>query len=287
MYRAKSSGKARYAVFDSDMDEKAAARLSLENELRRAAEMEEFQVYYQPMVSISTGEVVGFEALLRWEHPERGLLLPDSFISLAEETGLIVPIGRWVLREACRQAREWGEARDPLVPRPPTLSVNLSGLQFHYPGLAREVSYVLDQSALEPDALMLEITESVAMEDAEPAMQSLAKLKSLGVKLAIDDFGTGYSSLSYLRNFPVDRLKIDRSFVEALGHSLGDNTIVAGMIGLAKGLGIEVVAEGLETEEQLRQLRRLGCDIVQGYKFWKPLPAEEAGILFTGQASSG
>ena len=287
MYRAKSSGKARYAVFDSDMDEKAAARLSLENELRRAAEMEEFQVYYQPMVSISTGEVVGFEALLRWEHPERGLLLPDSFISLAEETGLIVPIGRWVLQEACRQAREWGEARDPSGLRSPTLSVNLSGLQFHYPGLAREVSYVLDQSALEPDALMLEITESVAMEDAEPAMQSLWKLKSLGVKLAIDDFGTGYSSLSYLRSFPVDRLKIDRSFVEALGHSPGDNTIVAGMIGLSQGLGIEVVAEGVETDEQLRQLRRLGCDIVQGNKFWKPLPAEEAGILFTGQASSG
>ena len=287
MYRAKSSGKARYAVFDSDMDEKAAARLSLENELRRAAEMEEFQVYYQPMVSISTGEVVGFEALLRWDHPERGLLLPDSFISLAEETGLIVPIGRWVLQEACRQAREWGEARDPSGLRPPTLSVNLSGLQFHYPGLAREVSYVLDQSALEPDALMLEITESVAMEDAEPAMQSLWKLKSLGVKLAIDDFGTGYSSLSYLRSFPVDRLKIDRSFVEALGHSPGDNTIVAGMIGLSQGLGIEVVAEGVETDEQLRQLRRLGCDIVQGNKFWKPLPAEEAGILFTGQASSG
>ena len=281
MYRAKGSGKAGYAVFESSLDERAAGRLSLEGDLRRAVEQGEFQVSYQPLVSISTGEVVGAEALLRWRHPERGLLPPDDFIPLAEEAGLISQVGKWVLREATNRAREWREGCDPSRPRP-TIHVNLSSLQLRCPDLVRDVARILDDANLEPEALTLEITESVAMGDAEP---TIVRLKELGLKLAIDDFGTGYSSLSYLRGFPVDCLKIDRSFIDGLGRGRGDDTIVGGIIGLAHGLGIEAIAEGVETEEQLGKLMSLGCDVAQGNMLWKPLSTGEALKLFTGHPS--
>ncbi|MGI9050403.1 MAG: PAS domain S-box protein [Rubrobacteraceae bacterium] len=286
MYRAKRGGKAGYAVFELSMDERAAARLSLESDLRRAVEKEEFQLSYQPIVSISTGEVVGAEALLRWRHPERGLIPPDDFIPVAEETGLIVQIGKWVLRESSRRAREWREGYDSSCQRP-MLYVNLSGLQLRYPNLGRDVARILEDADLEPGALTLEITESVAMEDAESTALRLRELKDLGLKLAIDDFGTGYSSLSYLRDFPVDCLKIDYSFIKGLGRNKGDYTIAAGIIGFAHGLGLGAVAEGVETEEQLEQLRRLGCDMAQGNMLWEPLSTEESLKLFTGRSSEG
>ena len=281
MYRAKGSGKASHAVFESSLDERAATRLTLEGDLRRAIEQDEFQVCYQPMVSISTGEIVGAEALLRWRHPERGLLPPDAFIPLAEEGGLIVQVGKWVLREATRRAREWREGRDPLRPLP-AIHVNLSSLQLQCPDLVRDLARILDEAALEPEALTLEITESVALEEAEP---TIVRLKELGLKLAIDDFGTGYSSLSYLRGVPPDCLKIDRSFIDGLGRNRGDDTIVGGIIGLAHGLGIQAVAEGVETKEQLERLKTLGCDVVQGYMLWKPLSTAEALKLFTDRPS--
>jgi diguanylate cyclase (GGDEF)-like protein/PAS domain S-box-containing protein len=277
MYVAKGKGKARYEVFDSTMNVRALERLELENDLRRAIERGELRVHYQPKVLVGTGKIVGTEALVRWEHPERGLLPPVAFIPIAEETDLIVPLGRWVLTEACRQTREWQE----LYPSdsPWVVCVNLSGRQLRHPELVKDVGRALQETGLEPENLDLEITESVLIEDQLSNLTTLRELKRLGVKLIIDDFGTDYSSLSYLKRLPADFLKIDRSFIGGLGEDPKDEGIVSAVIDLARVLGLEEIAEGVETTEQAAYLRELGCRFAQGYLFSKPLPAEEIGAL--------
>ena len=282
MYRAKENGKARYELFDTLMHARAVALLQLENDLRRAVEREEFTVYYQPIISLETGNLSGFEALVRWQHPERGLVPPGEFIGLAEETGLIMEIGQWVLRQSCAQMRRW-QWQAPLK-GPLTLSVNLSCRQFTQPDIIEQVKCILQETDLDPRCLRLEITESVVMENAEQAASMLAQLRDLGVHLSIDDFGTGYSSLSYLHRFPVTTLKIDRSFISRMGAGDENSEIVKTILTLAANLGMEVVAEGIETQEQLTQLRALKCDYGQGYLFAKPVSAEMAERLIIERA---
>ncbi len=283
MYRAKEAGKNSQAMFESGMNVRALERLQLEEDLRRALEREEFRVYYQPEVSLEDGRIMGFEALVRWEHPERGLVSPQEFIPVAEETGLIVPLGQWVLEEACRQAREWQERYTGFADPSPAISVNLSARQFKQPGLADSIAEVLRKNGLEPRCLILEITESMMVTDVDSAIITLRELRELGVKIAIDDFGTGYSSLAYLKRFPVDYLKIDRSFVDGLGRDPTDKGLVSAAITLAHYLGLEAVAEGVETAEQLEHLRELGCKLAQGYYFWKPSPGETASEILAAQ----
>lgn len=277
MYRAKKKGKARYEVFNPEEDSRPTDALELEADLRHAIERGELRLYYQPKVELATGRIVGVEALLRWEHPRRGLVLPERFISIAEETGLILPIGRWILKEACRQAMEW-QRQYPSAP-PPEMSVNVSARQFGHPELIEEVGRALHDTGLNPRNLVLEITESAVMDNAESSVATLLELKDLGVLVAIDDFGTGYSSLSYLRRFPVDVIKIDRSFVDGLGLDSDDTAIVRAVIGLAHALRLEVVAEGVETDTQRMRLQALGCGMGQGFFFSKPLPVEEINTL--------
>jgi diguanylate cyclase (GGDEF)-like protein/PAS domain S-box-containing protein len=279
MYRAKHKGKAHYEVFDPSMYERALERLEIEHDLRRATEHGELAIHYQPKVEFATGEICGMEALARWEHPESGPISPSKFIPVAEETGMIIPLGRWILREACRQAREWHElyADSP----PLNVSVNLSPKQVEHPGLIEEVANALRETGLKPSALELEITESVLMEDTSSAIITLQKLKGLGVKLSVDDFGTGYSSLSYLKRFPIDYLKIDRSIIDGLEQDPKDTAVAEAAITLAHALGGKVVAEGVQTEEQLDRLRRMGCDFAQGFYFWKPLLAEAASEVLS------
>jgi diguanylate cyclase (GGDEF)-like protein/PAS domain S-box-containing protein len=279
MYRAKRRGKARYEVFEPSMDAKVVERLILETGLRRALVRQQFRVYYQPIVALENGKVTGVEALVRWEHPQRGLLLPEEFLSVAEETGLIVRIGQWVLREAVKQARIWQE-RYPSTP-PLTVSVNLSPRQFFHPNLIAEV---LEESEVEPDSLQLEITEgAMATNGTSSSDRTLRNLKRMGVQLAIDDFGLGYSSLSYLKRFPVDYLKIDRSFIVGLRREPNgaskDTEIVKAMIELTHALRLKVIAEGVETSEQLRRLRNLKCDFAQGNYFSEPRPSEELAVI--------
>jgi diguanylate cyclase (GGDEF)-like protein/PAS domain S-box-containing protein len=280
MYRAKHKGKARYEVFESSMGTEALKRLSLENELRRALERGEFKVYYQPVVTLESRRIAGQEALVRWEHPTRGLLLPEEFLSVAEDTGLIVQIGEKVLREACNRVRAWQELY-PSVP-PLMVSVNLSPRQLFRPELVAEI---LDETGIYPGSLQLEITEGVMMSnEVHSANNTLRNLKDLGVQLAVDDFGMGYSSLSYLKRFPVDFLKIDRSFIAGLGQDSDseskDAHIVKAMIDLTHALGLEAVAEGVETSEQLARLRNMKCDLAQGNYFSEPLPSEGLSVLF-------
>jgi diguanylate cyclase (GGDEF)-like protein len=277
MYRAKHSGKARYAVFEEAMNAQTLERLELEQDLRRAVERDEFVVHYQPEVSLQSGAVAGLEALVRWEHPERGLLLPEKFVPLAEETGLIVPIGEAVLEEACSWAKRWCERRPS---DPPAVCVNLSAGQFREPRLADTVARILDKTGLEPNSLFLEITESTVMEDAPATAAALKELQDLGVRAIIDDFGTGYSSLSYLERFPVDYVKIDRSFVAGLDRDPGTEMLVSAVIRLANNLDLKTIAEGVETEQQLERLRGMGCDLAQGYLFSEPLSAEVVADLF-------
>jgi len=268
MYRAKENGKARYELFDHGMHARAVSRLQLESDLRHAVEQNEFTVYYQPIVSLHTGRLAGFEALVRWNHPRRGLVYPTDFIPVAEETGLIVPIGQWVLNQACTQIREW-QINSPSH-RSLSLSVNLSARQVAQPDLLERIKEALETSKLNPHCLKLEITESVVMENAEAAALMFKQLRSLGVQLSIDDFGTGYSSLSYLHRFPLNYLKIDRSFVMRLTTD-NDNAIVRTISTLARNLGMEVIAEGIETEEQHQQLKMLGCEYGQGFLFSRPV----------------
>lgn len=248
-------------------------RTKMASEMHRALEKDEFRVYYQPLVSLQTGRVSGVEALVRWEHPRRGLLPPGEFVQLAEETGLIVPLGQWVLEEACRHVSLWRERSlgDP----PLVLNVNVSAGQFRHVGLAEDIAQALRESALDPHALKLEITESMAIADMQSTVNTLHDLKDLGIRLAIDDFGTGHSALAYLKCLPVDTLKIDRSFVGGLGASLKDTAIVRAVIALAKALGLSITGEGIETIKQLTYLRALGCDLGQGYYFAEPLPAKQ------------
>jgi diguanylate cyclase (GGDEF)-like protein len=284
MYQAKANGKARHAVFDQSMEARALARLELETDLRRALERNEFQVYYQPIMALAAGRIAEVEALVRWQHPVRGQISPDEFIPIAEETGLIVALGQWVLEQACCQAATWREAYpdESLV-----MSVNLSGRQFQQPSLVADIGQILQRSHLPAGALKLEITESVIMQDAEATILALRQLKDLGTQLAIDDFGTGYSSLSYLKRFPVDTLKVDRSFVKGLGLDSMDTAIVGTVVALARALNLDVTAEGIETPAQRAELLALGCDRGQGYLFSKPLPAAGIDQLLSDTSSRG
>jgi diguanylate cyclase (GGDEF)-like protein len=277
MYRAKQLGKARYEVFDQAMRARAMDRLGLESDMRHAVERRELFLQYQPIVSLATGSLRGFEALARWQHPERGLIPPTKFIPIAEETGMIIPVGKWVLGEACRQMSRWQKlARaDGAL----SVSVNLSGKQFLQPDLLGQIQEVLLETGLDPRCLKLEITETVVMENIEAATHTLEQLRALGVELSIDDFGTGYSSLSYLQRFPVSTLKIDRSFVSRMSESDGTAEIVRTIAKLAQTMGMDVVAEGVETESQRAQLRDFECEFGQGYYFSRPMHGDDAEAL--------
>ena len=277
MYRAKSMGRARHEVFDRDMHMRAVELLQLETDLRRAVERKEFRIYYQPIVDLDSGRINGFEALVRWEHPRSGLVAPRSFIHVAEDTGLIIPIGWWVLEEACAQMATWQE-RFPAA-GPLSISVNLSVKQFMQPDLIEGLRQILERTELKPGSLQLEITEGAIMEHAESAVLKLLQIRALGIQLHIDDFGTGYSSLSYLHRLPTDTVKIDQSFISRLGGTEDKSVIVGTIVAMARRLGMSVAAEGLETEEQLAQLRSLECHYGQGYLFSKPLEGSAAGIL--------
>jgi diguanylate cyclase (GGDEF)-like protein/PAS domain S-box-containing protein len=280
MYRAKSLGKARYEVFDADMRASVMARLQLETDLRRALERGEFRNFYQPIVALVSGEIAGFEALLRWQHPTRGLLGPTEFIPVAEETGLIRELGWWNLREACRQVSEWRAASNDH--RHLTISVNLSAKQFLQPNLVEDIRKLLSELNLPAEALKLEITESTVMGDPTGAVAMLQQIKSLGIRLAIDDFGTGYSSLSYLHRFPLDTLKIDRSFISGMGDDGEGMEIARTILPMANNLKLDVVAEGVETVQQVLLLRKLQCKYGQGYYFSRPLSAEGTKALLAG-----
>ncbi|HLL39176.1 MAG TPA: EAL domain-containing protein [Rubrobacteraceae bacterium] len=273
MYRSKEGGKNGYTLFDWHTDELSVTRLRLESDLRRALEREEFRVHYQPKVLLSTERIVGFEALVRWEQPGRGLIPPSEFIPLAEQTGLINPIGLWVIKEACGQIRDWQD-QYPLA-TPLTMSVNLSAWQFRSPNLVEDVSEILDETGLDPGDLVLELTESTAMRDTLSTMSIFSEFKNLGVKLAIDDFGTGYSSISYLKRFPVNVLKVDKSLVNEIELDPANVAIVSAIITLAHGLGLKVVVEGVESPAQFAKLHALEGDFGQGTYWWGASPPEE------------
>lgn len=277
MYRAKALGKARYELFNQEMYIKALVRLQLENDLRRAIERHEFQLYYQPIVSLANGKLSGFEALLRWNHPERGLISPTDFIPLVEESGLIVEVGYWALHEACRQMRSWQVSHQTNSLE--KISVNLSVKQFSQPDLIEQIGEILDSTGLDAGSLMLEITESAIMENGDEANAALSELRKMGIKLSIDDFGTGYSSLSRIHNFPISVLKIDRSFVSPIDANGKNLEIIEIIITLAHKLGMDVTAEGVETKEQLAFLRKLNCECGQGYFFSRPLDNTAAVAL--------
>lgn len=277
MYRAKAKGEGSIEIFDPSMNAQALARFQMESELRRAIERKEFILFYQPLISLGTGLIEGWEALVRWKHPERGMVPPLEFIPLAEETGLIVPIGKWVLQEAMRQASAWHD-RFPSAP-PRLMNVNISGRQFQQKELITTVTEALEASNFLASCLKLEITESVMMKDPQASLEAMKVFRGLEIHLVIDDFGTGYSSLSYLKRFPVDTLKVDKSFVDGLGKDPESTAIVGAIISLAKSLGMRVTAEGIETEAQLSRLRLLNCDQGQGYFFSRPLPAAQAEEL--------
>jgi diguanylate cyclase (GGDEF)-like protein len=283
MYRAKALGTGRYQVFNASMHDLALERLQLETDLRMAVKRREFLLHYQPFVCLASGRIIGFEALVRWQHPLRGLISPIKFIPVAEETGAIVPLGEWVLEEACRQLRLWEEMFD--FDQPLIMSVNLSGKQFAQPDLVDRIQAILAATGLSAKSLKLEITESVVMDDVESAIAVLKQMKALNVKLGIDDFGTGYSSLSYLSRFPTDTLKVDKSFVGLMElESEGENVaIVRTIVALAHALGMDVIAEGVETAAQLARLRAIGCEYGQGYFFAKPLPSEAATALMASE----
>ncbi|MGE3324180.1 MAG: putative bifunctional diguanylate cyclase/phosphodiesterase [Acidimicrobiia bacterium] len=278
MYRAKERGRNRVEVFSDELRAKALIRLDTERALRRAIERRELRVFYQPKIDLAHGDLCGFEALVRWNHPERGLLLPGDFIALAEETGLIVPIGTWVLTEACSQLERW--RRRYRIGASLDLSVNLSARQLNQPDIVDTIAGALEVSGLSPARLVLEMTESVLMADAAENVHLLRSLKALGVRLAVDDFGTGYSSLAYLRRFPVDVVKIDRAFVAGIGRNNDDTEIVRLVTTLARTLRLQAVAEGVETRVQLDNLRDMGCDRAQGFYLYPPLAAAAAeGLL--------
>ena len=271
MYRAKSAGKARCEVFDHAMHAGAIKRLQLETDLRKALELNQFRVYYQPIVALHNGQIVGFEALSRWQRPER-LVMPGEFISVADETGIILPINRQLLYDACRQLRSW-QALFPSDP-PLTLNVNITPKQFAQPELASQIGEILQETGLDPRCVNLEITETIAMADAERSAVVLSELKALGVRLDIDDFGTGYSSLSRLQRFPVDTLKIDRAFISRIDTDTATHQIVRLIVMLAHGLRLKVVAEGVETQAQVDLLKKMGCELAQGYFYSRPAPTE-------------
>ncbi|OAB55371.1 diguanylate phosphodiesterase [Phormidium willei BDU 130791] len=271
MYRAKALGGNRYHLFDPVLHEEALERLALENDLRHACDRKEFQVYYQPIFNLQSGDIFGFEALLRWHHPQRGWVSPSDFIPSIEETGLIDQIGEWVLEEACQQLKRWHQDWNlPLV-----MSVNLSVRQFAQPDFLDQVDRVLEMTGIEPKFLKLEITETALMENSKSTLSILKQLKSREIQISIDDFGTGYSSLSYLQTFPVDTLKIDRAFIQGMSESSDGKGLIPAILNLARATDIETIAEGIETIEQQNMLRSLGCNFAQGYLFSRPRPASE------------
>jgi EAL domain-containing protein (putative c-di-GMP-specific phosphodiesterase class I) len=273
MHRAKERGRARYELFDEALRGRALSRLRVENDLRRALERDELTLHYQPLVSLPNRAMVSVEALVRWDHPERGRISPLDFIPVAEENGLIEPIGRWVLEHACRQAAEWYGERPDAAPL--TMSVNLSAAQVANRGLPETVATALRVSGLDPACLALELTESMLVGDNEELSETLVALKALGVRLVLDDFGTGYSSLSYLTRLPLDALKVDRSFVDGLGTESRDTAVTEAIVAMSRALSLRVVGEGAETAHQVAELARLGCDLVQGFHFSRPVPAAE------------
>jgi len=274
--RAKELGDNNYQFYTSEMNAEAVKRMTLENNLRRALEREEFEVYYQPKVNVKTGLMQGMEALVRWQHPELGLISPAEFIPLAEDTGLIEPLGEWVLRTACAQSRQWQTSGYDS----PMISVNLSPRQFQQPDLLKMITEIVKTTRVNSDCLVLEVTESSFMKNSGAAIETLNELKKMGIKIAIDDFGTGYSSLGYLKRLPIDILKIDKSFVCDVTTDADDAALVMAIITLAHNLSLEVIAEGVETEEQLRFLRLLRCDGWQGYLYSKPVTAMAASRFF-------
>jgi diguanylate cyclase (GGDEF)-like protein len=275
LYRAKGDGRGTYRFFEQEMDAQMQARRELESDLRKALTGGEFELYYQPVVDLASSAMTGLEALIRWRHPSKGMISPDTFIPLAEEIGLIVPIGEWALRQACTRAAQW--------PSHLKIAVNLSPVQFRNPGLVQTIVGALASSGLAPERLELEITEAILLQDTETTLSMLYRLRELGVRIAMDDFGTGYSSLSYLQSFPFDKIKIDRSFVRDIAESSGSLNIVRAVAALAKGLGMTATAEGVETAQQLDTVRAEGCTEMQGYLFSRPLPAHEVEKLFLSQ----
>lgn len=276
MYHAKEA-KRDVVLFDKQMHEKAVNLLEIETDLRYAVERRELVLFYQPIICLDSLELRGFEALVRWNHPIRGLIPPNDFIPVCESTGLIVPLTRWVLNESARQLVEWNETYD--TGQPLFVSVNLSGRHFDDPDIVNHVQEVLDRTGIDPAKLRLELTESAVMENAVVAIWKLEELRQLGIRISIDDFGTGYSTLSYLHRFPINTVKIDRSFISGIGDKFGNEKIVSTIVAMARALGLDVIAEGVETIDQMEQLRQLGCELGQGYLFAKPVPANEAGTL--------
>jgi diguanylate cyclase (GGDEF)-like protein len=283
MYRAKQQGRNNYQLYTRAIGTKAQERLVLENNLYKALERQEFRLHYQPQINLETGEIVGMEALIRWQSQELGLISPSVFIPIAEEMGLINPIGEWVLWTACAQNRTWQSLGLP----PVRMAVNLSARQFQQKNLVKAIAQVLESTKLEPCYLELEITESIAMQDLSSTISVLRTLRSMGIQIAIDDFGTGYSSLSSLKHFPLDKLKIDQSFVRELVTDSSDAAIITALVALGHGLKLEVVAEGVETQEQLTFLRSVRCDGMQGYLLSRPLPAQDATNLFIKRTNLG
>jgi predicted signal transduction protein with EAL and GGDEF domain len=275
LYRAKGDGRGTFRFFEPGMDAQMHARRSLEHDLRKALAASQFELHYQPVVDLASNTISGVEALIRWRHPEKGLVSPATFIPLAEETGLIVPIGEWAIRQACATAAPW----------PPELriAVNLSPAQFRSPGLPQVVMGALAASGLAPNRLELEITETVLLQDSEATLAILHRLRELGVRIAMDDFGTGYSSLSHLQRFPFHKIKIDRSFVKDISDNTNSLNIVRAVAALANGLGVAATAEGVETKEQLEAIRSEGCTEMQGFLFSKPLPADEIDRLLASE----
>lgn len=279
MYKAKEQGRNAFQFYDSAMNTATLERLLMESNLRRALSQNEFVLHYQPLVSLESGLIIGVEALIRWQHPDLGLIMPDRFIHVAEETGLINPIGDWVLCEACRQAQAWCDAGLPAL----TMAVNVAPVQFRQSGFVALVAGALAASGLEPGQLELEVTERTVMHDADINLGTLSALHRMGVELSLDDFGTGYSSLAYLKRFPVGKLKIDRSFISDLETDADDRAIASTIVSMGRNLRLTVLAEGVETTEQLALLRKMGCDMAQGFLFSRPLPADRVADLLRRQ----
>jgi len=281
MYHAKDAGRGTYQFYNASMNAAALQRLEMENNLRRALERQEFLLHFQPQIDVATGRIIGAEALVRWRHPEHGMVSPAEFIPLAEETGLIMPIGEWVLRAACAQGRAWREqGLGEMI-----VAVNLSGRLFRQQSLVHRVDEIVKATGFDPRCLELEITESVLVQNVEDTISALRRLKEMGLRVSVDDFGTGYSSLTYLKRFPIDTLKIDQSFTRGIATDPGDAAITAAIIAMAEGLKMAVIAEGVETPEQRDCLRQRGCRLMQGYLFSRPVPAEQFEVLLRSQTS--
>jgi predicted signal transduction protein with EAL and GGDEF domain len=279
LYRAKADGRGTFRFFEAGMDEHMLTRLAMEQDLRKALPSGEFELYYQPVVNLQSGAISGFEALIRWNHPQRGLISPATFIPLAEETGFIVPMGEWVIRQACLTAAQW--------PGHLHVAVNISASQFRNTGLMQVIVNSLAASGLSPTRLEIEITETVLLQDKEATLAILHQLRALGIRIAMDDFGTGYSSLTYLQSFPFDKIKIDRSFVKDITENAGSLNIVRAVASLANGMGMTATAEGVETNEQLDRITAEGCTEMQGYLFSRPLPARDIERLFLSRERAG